>query len=160
LSAAWPKISTNTEDFYYPSQTHFQGVKFIIGLSNNAVVLGETNFLFCKIDNWTTNFIVYWSYTYAYITNNSAGYYELSPRVMGPSRNVNGGPMNTFGYIQPPSFFNVSAGSTKEWLLPFVIGLEVHPGSYKIKASQGVVSDDAKYSWEIPANSIDVEIVK
>ena len=153
----WPNISTNTTDFYFPSETPFHNDKFSINISNSVIVLGATNILQCRLDNQSTNAIAYWSLTFVYVTNNTS-FYQLLPKVEPP--NTNAGPENTFNPGVGVSFIGIEAGKTREWDLPLIINKRVQEGKYELRASQGVVTRDAKYSWELQANSLEVNVVK
>jgi hypothetical protein len=155
-----PNELIGTRDFYFPSELPFHGVVFSVGLSNQVLVIGSINFLMCKLENQSTNNVQGWSFTFSYLTNSLGQVYELSPRLERSKRNSDGGPLNNFNPGRTFSMFKVPFGTRREWTVPFVVGSELQESTFELISTQGVITEDCKYSWEIPANRISVEVVK
>lgn len=112
------------------------------------MMVGSTNNLRCRLDNQSENKVYYWTLTYVFLSNNASLNYQLLPD-LEPSRAKNG-----------IGFPAIGKGMASEWDLPFVIDKRVQPGDYELHASQGVVTSDAKFSWEIEANTLQINVVK
>lgn len=157
-SRLFPNVSTNTRDFYFPSETAFQNVFFSTSITNQVLVVGSTNILRCRLDNQSTNEIRFWSLTFACLTNSSRSFYQLLPELEPP--NTNGGPTVISNRKPGPSFFNVGAEKIQEWDLSFVIDKHIQQGVYELQSSQGVITADFKYSWELISIPLHVRVVK
>lgn len=158
LFATETNIAPTMVDFYRPKEAPFRLVSFSVNISNNVLIAGTTNNIHFRLSNHSTNDILYWSLTHVYITNTTGYCYEIFPRI--EAAKDGGGLMNTFNPGRGISFFPVKAKKLVEWDVPFLLDKDIPPGRYELLASQGVISLDGRYSWEIRANLLDVEVVK
>jgi hypothetical protein len=149
-------LARGATNYYKASPSLFQEVKFSTGISNNLITPKETNFLHCRLYNGTTNIILCQSVIFACLTNSSSGCYQISPVLEPPE--TNSGPKITFVPKNDYYLIKVNAGQVREWDLSFVIGTNLHFGEYEIRASQGVVTGNGRFSWELTANTLKVKI--
>ena len=140
-----------------PNKTIFQGVQVTITLSNPSLSVGSTNTLDCSISNLSTNKLIamgnFPSISYIFLTNSVGKFYVVSRNAA--LEHVGG---NTFGGVSSAdSFredFEVDGGGG--WAETFFVPRDIDPGNYWLGASQFICTYDAKYSWTIDSNLVEV----
>jgi hypothetical protein len=132
------------------------GVQLSISLSNNIFVAGSAATVQCWVKNSSTN-IIAWEVTeptqgFVVVLTNSAGNsYRLTPEPDTNSETI---------IINYNLAWKVGAGATTESLVPIVIGENIKPGLYQLKAHQycHIIGKRPVQEYELVSNPLEIQI--
>jgi hypothetical protein len=125
------------------SQDSLRDVEFRVCVSSNIVVAGATNTFRIRIENHSTNALLYDEQSViAYLTNDLGTSCSL---ISPPERRVSPGGFNPS--VPSIDFTPVDTGNFVEWDVPSLVESRLTPGSVKLVGLIGVVKSGTREGW-------------
>lgn len=143
ISLLWVSICTaqtsnNLVVSFKISDEAFNGVAFSAALDVQAVVVGDTNIIRCKIVNNSSNAIIFTaSQLRVCLTNSSGNGYEFD----APPREIRMGVRGP--EVSALSFEPIFHGESRVWSVKMIVKDDVQQGDYKFEARQIVLQTNA-----------------